>query len=90
MAIPFGLPFKLHGVICLDLDFCRFWTHIVMAYAFSFWTCYVLRNEYAKVAAMRLQFVASEKRRPDQYTVCITLLFEIGRVNYSVLTNLVT
>lgn len=49
----------------------RFWTHIVMAYAFSFWTCYVLKTEYAKVAAMRLQFVASEKRRPDQYTVLV-------------------
>ncbi|TMW93235.1 hypothetical protein EJD97_011998 [Solanum chilense] len=49
----------------------RFWTHIIMAYAFSFWTCYVLKTEYAKVAAMRLQFVASEKRRPDQYTVLV-------------------
>ncbi|CAN4083741.1 unnamed protein product [Withania somnifera] len=49
----------------------RFWAHIVMAYVFTFWTCYALQTEYAKVAAMRLQFVASEKRRPDQYTVLV-------------------
>lgn len=40
-----------------------------MAYAFTFWTCYTLRNEYAKIAEMRLQFLASHKRRPDQFTV---------------------
>ncbi|XWS12874.1 hypothetical protein CRYUN_Cryun37aG0127900 [Craigia yunnanensis] len=49
----------------------RFWTHIVMAYAFTFWTCYVLLKEYEKVASMRLQFLASEKRRPDQFTVLV-------------------
>lgn len=60
---------------------CRFWTHIVMAYAFTFWTLYVLMKEYEKVATMRLQFLASERRRPDQYTVkqitCIIQLVEI-------------
>ncbi|OAY25883.1 calcium permeable stress-gated cation channel 1 isoform X1 [Manihot esculenta] len=49
----------------------RFWTHIVMAYAFTFWTCYVLMKEYEKVATMRLQFLASERRRPDQFTVLV-------------------
>ncbi|RAL49553.1 hypothetical protein DM860_012986 [Cuscuta australis] len=49
----------------------RFWTHIVMAYAFTFWTCYVLRAEYVKVAELRLHFLASEKRRPDQFTVLV-------------------
>ncbi|XVF26087.1 hypothetical protein REPUB_Repub13aG0269800 [Reevesia pubescens] len=49
----------------------RFWTHIVMAYAFTFWTMYVLLKEYEKVATMRLQFLASEKRRPDQFTVLV-------------------
>ncbi|CAN1811216.1 Calcium permeable stress-gated cation channel 1 [Linum perenne] len=47
----------------------RFWAHIVMAYAFTFWTFYILVKEYEKVASMRLQFMASEKRRPDQFTV---------------------
>ncbi|KAI9198694.1 hypothetical protein LWI28_020695 [Acer negundo] len=49
----------------------RFWSHIVMAYAFTFWTCYVLRKEYENVATMRLQFLASAKRRPDQFTVLV-------------------
>ncbi|KAK4485057.1 hypothetical protein RD792_007665 [Penstemon davidsonii] len=49
----------------------RFWTHIVMAYAFTFWTCYTLRKEYATVAAMRLHFLASERRRPDQFSVLV-------------------
>ncbi|KAK6133365.1 hypothetical protein DH2020_032875 [Rehmannia glutinosa] len=49
----------------------RFWTHIVMAYAFTFWTCYTLRKEYATVATMRLHFLASERRRPDQFTVLV-------------------
>lgn len=47
----------------------RFWTHLVMAYAFTFWTCYVLMKEYEKVASMRLSFLQSEQRRPDQFTV---------------------
>ncbi|KAG5252042.1 CSC1 protein [Salix suchowensis] len=49
----------------------RFWTHLVMAYAFTFWTCYVLKKEYEIVAKMRLHFLASEKRRPDQFTVLV-------------------
>ncbi|KAJ6811092.1 calcium permeable stress-gated cation channel 1-like [Iris pallida] len=49
----------------------RFWTHIVMQYAFTFWTCYVLRKEYEIVASMRLHFLASAKRRPDQFTVLV-------------------
>ncbi|KAJ6416329.1 hypothetical protein OIU84_002225 [Salix udensis] len=49
----------------------RFWTHIVMAYAFTFWTCRVLLKEYEKVASMRLQFLSAEGRRPDQFTVLV-------------------
>jgi hypothetical protein len=59
----FSVPLYLY------LLHCRFWTHIVMAYAFTFWTCYVLLREYEKVASMRLQFLSSERRRPDQFTV---------------------
>nr|KYP69319.1 putative membrane protein C2G11.09 [Cajanus cajan] len=47
----------------------RFWGHIIMAYAFTFWTCYVLLKDYEKVASMRLGFLAAERRRPDQFTV---------------------
>uniref|UniRef100_A0A5B6Z978 Putative calcium permeable stress-gated cation channel 1 n=1 Tax=Davidia involucrata TaxID=16924 RepID=A0A5B6Z978_DAVIN len=49
----------------------RFWAHILMAYVFTFWTCYVLLKEYATVASMRLHFLASDKRRPDQFTVLV-------------------
>ncbi|KAG5246691.1 calcium permeable stress-gated cation channel [Salix suchowensis] len=49
----------------------RLWTHIVMAYAFTFWTCYVLLREYEKVALMRLQFLSLESRRLDQFTVLV-------------------
>ncbi|MQM12252.1 hypothetical protein Taro_045168 [Colocasia esculenta] len=49
----------------------RFWAHLVMAYAFTFWTCYVLLKEYEKVASMRLHFLASDGRRPDQFTVLV-------------------
>ncbi|GLT94075.1 hypothetical protein SLE2022_118350 [Rubroshorea leprosula] len=49
----------------------RFWTHLVMAYAFTFWTCYVLKREFEIVAAMRLHFLASEQRHPDQFTVLV-------------------
>ncbi|KDO54267.1 hypothetical protein CISIN_1g018945mg [Citrus sinensis] len=61
-----------------NVFFKRFWTHLVMAYVFTFWTCYVLKREYEIVAAMRLHFLASEHRRPDQFTsfACIIHNFE--------------
>lgn len=49
----------------------RFWAHVVMSYIFSFWTCYMLYNEYKITATMRLRFLASENRRPDQFTVLV-------------------
>ncbi|RDX87667.1 CSC1-like protein, partial [Mucuna pruriens] len=49
----------------------RFWAHIVMSYVFSSWTCYSLYKEYKYVAAMRLRFLAAERRRPDQFTVLV-------------------
>ncbi|XP_064982553.1 protein OSCA1-like isoform X2 [Musa acuminata AAA Group] len=49
----------------------RFWAHLVMAYVFTFWTCYVLRKEYGTIASMRLHFLATVKRRPDQFTVIV-------------------
>ena len=45
-----------------------------MEYAFTFWVCYILYKEYAKVAAMRLQFMAAEKRRPDQFSVSLLVV----------------
>ncbi|XP_004493651.1 CSC1-like protein At4g02900 [Cicer arietinum] len=49
----------------------RFWVHIGMSYVFSAWTCYSLYKEYRIIAAMRLRFLASERRRPDQFTVLV-------------------
>ncbi|XP_052203308.1 calcium permeable stress-gated cation channel 1 isoform X8 [Diospyros lotus] len=49
----------------------RFWAHILMAYVFTLWTCYVLQKEYEIVASMRLHFLASARRRPDQFTVIV-------------------
>ncbi|KAL6621222.1 hypothetical protein ACP70R_033654 [Stipagrostis hirtigluma subsp. patula] len=49
----------------------RFIAHLAMAYVVTFWTCYVLLREYGIVAKMRLRFLDSEKRRPDQFTVLV-------------------
>ncbi|KAK9089737.1 hypothetical protein Scep_028819 [Stephania cephalantha] len=53
------------------LNIQMFWTHLVIAYAITFWTCYLLRKEYDIVATMRLHFLATEQRRPDQFTVLV-------------------
>lgn len=55
----------------IPIGSCRFWTHLVMAYVFTFWTCYVLKREYETIASMRLHYLASEHRRPDQFTVIV-------------------
>ncbi|EYU46618.1 hypothetical protein ABFS82_04G025200 [Erythranthe guttata] len=49
----------------------RFVTHIIMAYVVTFWTCYILYKEYQIVTNKRLQFLASENRRPDQFSVLV-------------------
>ncbi|KAF5731511.1 CSC1-like protein [Tripterygium wilfordii] len=49
----------------------RFWAHVVMAYVFTGWTWYALYKEYKTIATMRLQFLASANRRPDQFTVLV-------------------
>ncbi|KAK4360433.1 hypothetical protein RND71_019385 [Anisodus tanguticus] len=59
----------LDSAVYLHIYLLGFWTHIIMAYASTVWTCFVLQKEYVKVEAMRLQFLASEKRRPDQFTI---------------------
>ncbi|CAK9169665.1 unnamed protein product, partial [Ilex paraguariensis] len=42
--------------------------HISMEYLFTFWTCYMLYKEYGRVASMRLNFLASQGRRVEQFT----------------------
>ncbi|XP_074274164.1 CSC1-like protein At4g02900 [Silene latifolia] len=49
----------------------RFWAHLCVAYASTFWTCYMLYSEYKIVTTMRLEFLSSADRRPDQFTVLV-------------------
>lgn len=49
----------------------RFFVHIGLEYLFTFWTCYMLYKEYDYVASMRLQFLTSQHRRAEQFTVVV-------------------
>ncbi|KAM7254219.1 hypothetical protein ACFE04_031901 [Oxalis oulophora] len=49
----------------------RFWAHLCAAYVFNFWTWYIIYKEYKIITTMRLAFLATEKRRPDQFTVLV-------------------
>ncbi|KAA8525709.1 hypothetical protein F0562_007564 [Nyssa sinensis] len=49
----------------------RFFVHISMEYLFTFWICYLLYKEYDRVASMRLNFMASQRRRAEQFTVLV-------------------
>ncbi|PIN20127.1 hypothetical protein CDL12_07184 [Handroanthus impetiginosus] len=49
----------------------KFLVHIAMEYLCTFWTCYMLYREYDRVATMRLNFLASQGRRPEQFTVLV-------------------
>ncbi|KAL5569150.1 hypothetical protein UlMin_025725 [Ulmus minor] len=55
---------------------CNFWTHIVMAYAFTFWTCYVLKREYENVAKMRLHFLVLVQNVPPDPDESVSQLVE--------------
>ncbi|KAL9236594.1 hypothetical protein vseg_011243 [Gypsophila vaccaria] len=70
LKVTFSAIDKL-SISNIHLRSSRFWAHIVMEYAFTFWACFVLYKEYARVTSMRLQFIASERRRPDQFTVLV-------------------
>ncbi|KAL0393724.1 UNVERIFIED_CONTAM: CSC1-like protein [Sesamum latifolium] len=49
----------------------KFFVHISMEYLFTFWVCYMLYKEYDRVASMRLNFLASQGRRAEQFTVLV-------------------
>ncbi|KAL4385775.1 hypothetical protein GQ457_15G008020 [Hibiscus cannabinus] len=49
----------------------RFFVHIGLEYLFTFWICFMLYKEYDTVATMRLHFLASERRRAEQFTVAV-------------------
>ncbi|KAI4312993.1 hypothetical protein MLD38_037775 [Melastoma candidum] len=49
----------------------RFFIHIGLEYLFTFWICYLLYKEYSIVASMRMRFLASQRRRVEQFTVVV-------------------
>ncbi|PWA41049.1 early-responsive to dehydration stress protein (ERD4) [Artemisia annua] len=49
----------------------KFFAHISMMYAFTFWICYMLYKEYDTVSSMRLNFMASKRRRAEQFTLSV-------------------
>ncbi|KAG2680434.1 hypothetical protein I3760_11G099000 [Carya illinoinensis] len=49
----------------------RFFYHIGLEYLFTIWTCYMLYKEYDYVTSMRLHFLASQRRRVEQFTVVV-------------------
>ncbi|CAK9321460.1 unnamed protein product [Citrullus colocynthis] len=50
----------------------RFFAHIGLEYLFTLWICYMLYKEYDNVAQMRLNFLASQRRRAEQFTVLVS------------------
>ncbi|KAK8614289.1 hypothetical protein V6N13_122653 [Hibiscus sabdariffa] len=49
----------------------RFFVHIGLQYLFTVYICYMLYKEYDNIAMMRLQFLASQSRRAEQFTVVV-------------------
>ncbi|KAG0616508.1 hypothetical protein M758_5G121000 [Ceratodon purpureus] len=49
----------------------RLWAHLVMAYIFTGWTCFILYLEYKRVSIMRVKFQNADRRRPEQFTVLV-------------------
>jgi calcium permeable stress-gated cation channel len=45
-----------------------------MAYAITFFACYLLLKEYESISNMRLHFLASEKHQLDQFAFVLLLL----------------
>ncbi|KAF2308832.1 hypothetical protein GH714_021493 [Hevea brasiliensis] len=50
----------------------RFFVHIALQYLFTVWICFMLYKEYDIVASMRLRFLASQRRRAEQFTVVVS------------------
>jgi hypothetical protein len=55
----------------------RFFIHLLMAYVFTFWVCFMLYKEYSNVAFMRLHFLASQKRCADHFTVSTLTKYDV-------------
>eukprot|EP00250_Pteridium_aquilinum_P020870 c24973_g1_i1 orf=201-2528(+) len=49
----------------------RLWAHVTLAYVYTAWVCGVLYMEYKAVMLMRLNFIDTQDRRPEQFTVLV-------------------
>ncbi|KAK7407101.1 hypothetical protein VNO78_08743 [Psophocarpus tetragonolobus] len=49
----------------------RFFVHIALEYLFTIWICFLLYKEYDNIASMRLHFLATQRRRVEQFTVVV-------------------
>ncbi|KAG0587517.1 hypothetical protein KC19_2G170300 [Ceratodon purpureus] len=49
----------------------RLWAHLLASYLYTIWTCVLLYKEYSKIYKLRLDFIANQKRRPDDFTVLV-------------------
>eukprot|EP00850_Spirogloea_muscicola_P008191 SM000043S15819 [mRNA] locus=s43:323436:330226:+ [translate_table: standard] len=49
----------------------RLWAHVLFTWVFSAWVWLMLWLEYHTITGMRLDYLAAQKSRPDQYTVLV-------------------
>ncbi|PPS18157.1 hypothetical protein GOBAR_AA02414 [Gossypium barbadense] len=61
----------LDSAIFLRIYSLGFFVHIGLEYLFTIWICYMLYKDYDNVATMRLRFLASQRRRAEQFTVVV-------------------
>ncbi|KAJ0080788.1 hypothetical protein Patl1_09952 [Pistacia atlantica] len=60
----------------------RFWAHIVLAYLFTFWTCYVLMKEYETVAAMRSLLGMFPQTRDESVNELVEHFFSVNHPDH--------
>jgi hypothetical protein len=82
MSVTFSVLFlhvaatQSYLTIVIAIHF-RFFIHLLMAYVFTFWACFMLYKEYSNVAFMRLHFLASQKRCADHFTVSTLAKYDV-------------
>ncbi|KAK8998575.1 hypothetical protein V6N11_083962 [Hibiscus sabdariffa] len=61
----------LDSAVFLRIYSLGFFVHIGLQYLFTVYICYMLYKEYDNIAMMRLQFLASQRRHAEQFTVVV-------------------
>lgn len=59
---------------CFFSCFGRYWVPWLFAWLFSIYALHALRTEYEAVAQLRLDYLADQKRSPQQYTVSTAVI----------------